>query len=63
MDKVTSNIYAAYMVLSAIDSVTILFLKRTYDKTSKFDLSIEGWGGEDLRFYETCVKYKVGALS
>ena len=30
-----------------------------YEKTDKFDLTINGWGGEDLKFFETCVNYKV----
>ena len=30
-----------------------------YEQTDKFDLTINGWGGEDLKFFETCVKFKV----
>ena len=51
MEKVRSYIISYCSVECSIQSA--------YDKTSKFDLSIEGWGGEDLRFYETCVKYEV----
>ena len=54
MDKVWSYITDSHNQL-----LYQIFIKGTYDKTSKFDLSIEGWGGEDVRFYETCVKYKV----
>ena len=30
-----------------------------YEQTDKFDLAINGWGGEDLKFFETCVNFKV----
>ena len=33
--------------------------KHDYDRTSKFDLSISGWGGEDVKFFEACVQAKV----
>ena len=33
--------------------------KSEYETTDKFDLTINGWGGEDVKFFEACVNAKV----
>ena len=37
--------------------------KFDYEKTAKFDMSISGWGGEDVKFFENCIQSKVDLLS
>ena len=34
-------------------------IKFDYEKTAKFDMSISGWGGEDVKFFENCIHSKV----
>jgi len=33
-------------------------LKSDYEKTSKFNQSISGWGGEDVQFFGNCLTSK-----
>lgn len=33
--------------------------KFDYEKTAKFDMSISGWGGEDVKFFENCIQSKL----
>ena len=33
--------------------------KSQYEATDKFDLTINGWGGEDVKFFEACLNARV----